>query len=201
MMDFTHLCINQILDLGEVAGGGGDVAGLHGGGGGEEQQDGAGVPLGPGRHTTEHPAQEWFMGTGVQECRSAGGQEDWSAGGHECIRTGQRDREKGGHEDRRTPGEQRCSSHVCLECQEPRPPPAPPSCSPALTYTHGLIELYDQGTNLQTDSMLGVAVKDSPAIGLAPWCTTPHLIILLAVLTNSKLVEGIPIKMTGSPHR
>ena len=66
---------------------------------------------------------------------------------------------------------------------------------------HGLIELYDQGTNLQTDSMLEeVTVKDSPAIGLAPWCTTPHLIILLAVLTNSKLVEGIPIKMTGAPH-
>ena len=83
----------------------------------------------------------------------------------------------------------------------PHPPPAPPSCSPALTCTHGLIELYDQGTNLQTDSMLEeVTVKDSPAIGLAPWCTTPHLIILLAVLTNSNLVEGIPIKMTGAPH-
>ena len=83
----------------------------------------------------------------------------------------------------------------------PHPPPPPPSCSPALTCTHGLIELYDQGTNLQTDSMLEeVTVKDSPAIGLAPWCTTPHLIILLAVLTNSNLVEGIPIKMTGAPH-
>ena len=55
----------QFLDLGEVAGGGGDVAVLRSGGGVVGQQDGAGVPLGPGRHTTEHPAQD----------RSAGGQE------------------------------------------------------------------------------------------------------------------------------
>ena len=78
--------------------------------------------------------------------------------------------------------------------------------SPAITCTHGLVEvqLNDQGTNLQMVWIVimleGVAVMDSPAIGLAPWCTTPHLIILLAVLTNSKLVEGIPIKMTGAPH-
>ena len=86
-MDFTHLCINQILDLGEVAGGSGNVAVLHGGGGGEEQQDGAGVPLGPGRHTTEHPAQDRFRGTGVYYTPSIGGQECRRTGRLECRRS------------------------------------------------------------------------------------------------------------------
>ena len=77
----------QFLDLGEVAGGGGDGAVLRSGGGVMGQQDGAGVPLGPGRHTTEHPAQDRFRGTGVYYTPSIGGQECRRTGRLECRRS------------------------------------------------------------------------------------------------------------------
>ena len=77
----------QFLDLGEVAGGGGDVAVLRSGGDVVGQEDGAGVPLGPGRHTTEHPAQDRFRGTGVYYTPSIGGQECRRTGRLECRRS------------------------------------------------------------------------------------------------------------------
>ena len=51
----------QFLDLGEVAGGGGDVAVLRSGGGVVGQQDGAGVPLPNILHKTGSGGQEYTI--------------------------------------------------------------------------------------------------------------------------------------------